>query len=382
VTGWSPSGSTASVAPDVLIRQVERLAADLSELSGPVAAQVQGMLGNHGWSRVDDLYLIGAGDSHHAGHAAEMAFETISGIACKAISAQRFADYGAPSLALRPGRPVVIGASASGRTPEVVAAMERAREHGARTIAVTGGRDSPAARAADDHIVLELPDLARSPGIRTYQATLLGLLVIAVELSAVRRTGSGDRPEALRKELAALAGPLEETAATQRERCRAVAELTATSPTVAVLGGGPNLGTALFSAAKLVEALGVAAMAEDLDEWWHVGRRVSPADRPLFVVAPPGRSHARAVQVAAAARRLGRRVIAVVDRQDAAVTRHANAVLPVAGQVREEFSPLLYHLFAGYTAAFVAQRLGRRIFQDDLTGLPRTLEGFAADERR
>jgi hypothetical protein len=47
------------------------------------------------------------------------------------------------------------------------------------------------------------------------------------------------------------------------------------------------------------------------------------------------------------------------------MTRHAHVVLPVHGEVREEFSPLLYHLFADYVASYVAARLGRSLFQSD-----------------
>jgi len=55
----------------------------------------------------------------------------------------------------------------------------------------------------------------------------------------------------------------------------------------------------------------------------------------------------------------------VVHKDDTAVTRHAYAVFPVQGAVREEFSPLLYPLFANYVASYVAARLGRSLFQSD-----------------
>jgi glucosamine--fructose-6-phosphate aminotransferase (isomerizing) len=45
-------------------------------------------------------------------------------------------------------------------------------------------------------------------------------------------------------------------------------------------------------------------------------------------------------------------------------------MLPVRGSVREEFSPLLYHVFAGYTACYLAGELGRMPFQADRPARP------------
>ena len=123
---------------------------------------------------------------------------------------------------------------------------------------------------------------------------------------------------------------------------------------------------------------GIFALGQDLEEWWHVERFAYPVAMPVFVIAPPGRSHWRAGDLAATARALGRRVIAVTHKDDTAVTRHAHAVLPVHGAVREEFSPVLYHLFANYVASYVAARLGRALFQSDRPELLQSVNEYYA----
>ena len=284
-----------------------------------------------------------------------MAFEAIAGVTCEPLSAQRFLDYGAAWMRdPPPDRTLVVATSASGGTRRVVQAIERAREHGALTIALIGTLDSAVALAADRAVVVEVPRRERSPGIRTYQASLLGMLLIAIRL------GEAD---ALRPELLALAEVVDATGRAIEGRSREVADLVAGARAMMTVGSGPSYGTALFGAAKLVEAAGVLAVGQDLEEWWHLERFALPADMPLFVIAPPGRSHWRAGDLAATARGLGRRVIAVTHSDDTDVTRHANAVLPVHGEVREELSPLVYHLFAGHVAAHVARLLGRVPFQ-------------------
>ena len=360
---------------EVMLRQLAGLADDLRQLTRPFAQQIETVLSPAEWAAVKNVYLTGDGDSYHASCALEMAFETLAEVGCRPMSAQRFVDYGAQWMRQQS---LVLAISASGGTQRVVQAIERAKEHGALSVAVTGTPNSPVARAADRAIVVELPQKERSPGICTYQASLLGLLLVAIQLGEMQAKQSQPEADALRQELVALADVVEATNAAVKEPCQEVAETVAAAPTLVMLGSGPSYGTALFSAAKLVEAAGIFAMGQDLEEWWHVERFAYPVDMPVFVLAPPGRSHWRAGEVAATARGLGRRVIAVAHPDDAEVTRHAHAVLPVQGETREEFSPLVYHVFASHVAAAVAEHLGRSLFQSDRPELLRSLNEYYA----
>lgn len=369
--------------PEVMLRQVEGLAGDLRQLTHLFAQQIRTVLAPSEWQVVKKVYLTGDGDSYHASCATEMAFEAIADVACAPMSAQRFLDYGAAWMrSVGPRQTLVIATSASGGTQRVVQAIERAKAHGALTIALTGTPNSAVTQAADRTVLVELPQKERSPGIRTYQASLLGMLLVAIQLGEMQNRYQQDEANSLRKELAALADVVEATTDAIKGRCREVADLIADTPTLVMAGSGPSYGTALFNAAKVIEASGVFAIGQDLEEWWHVERFAYPIDMPLFVIAPPGRSHWRAGDLAATARALGRRVIAVTHKDDTEVTRHAHAVLPVLGDMREEFSPLLYHLFADYVAAYVAERLGRALFQSDHPELLQSVNEYYASLQR
>ena len=369
--------------PEVMFGQVAGLADDLRQLTRPFEQQVRAVLTPSEWQAVKKVYLTGDGDSYHASCAAEMAFQVIADVACEPLSAQRFLDYGAAWM--RPATPphtLVIATSASGGTERVVQAIERAKEYGALTVALTGTPNSAVTQVADRSVVVELPHKERSPGIRTYQASLMGMLLVAIQLAERQGRYAQEETDRLRQELIALADVVDATTNAIQAGCREVADLIAASPIVVMLGSGPSYGTALYSAAKLVEAAGVFVLGQDLEEWWHVERFAYPLDMPVFVIAPPGRSHWRAQSVAATARGLGRRVIAVTHKDDTEVTRHAHMVLPVQGEVREEFSPLLYPLFTSYVAAHVAERLGRCPFQSDRPELLRSVNAYFASQRQ
>jgi glutamine---fructose-6-phosphate transaminase (isomerizing) len=359
------------IQPEVLIRQVESLADDLADHAGPVGGRVSGMLTAQEWAGSGTVYLTGDGDSYHAACAAEMAFESLAGVSCEPLSALRFLGYGAPWL--RPeaaGRPLVIAVSASGATQRVVQAIEAAKQRGALTIAITGAPGAAVTQAADRALVIELARPEPSPGIRTYQASLLGLLLTAIELGQARHHCPAQQARALRDELSALSGAVAATAAAVKDQCRDVASIAATSPVLVMTGSGPSYGTALFAAAKMTETAGVFAAGQDLEEWCHVERFAYPDAMPVFVIAPPGRSSQHAAALAKLARQQDRFVVAVTDQGDSDVAAYASAVLPVRGRVREELSPLLYHVFAGYVASYLAERLNRLPFRADR--LPRT----------
>ncbi len=369
--------------PDVMIRQVEGLAGDLRTLTAPLAQQIRTVLTLSEWRAVNKVYLTGDGDSYHASCAAEMAFQTIADVPCIPMSAQRFLDYGATWMRqAERQQTLVIATSASGGTKRVVQAIERAKEQGALTVALTGTPNSAVSQAAERTIVVELSHKERSPGIRTYQASLLGMFLVAIQLSEMRNVLTQEQTIRLHREFVSLADAIDATTAVIKERCHEVANMIADSPAMVMVGSGPSYGTALFSAAKMIEAAGVFAMSEDLEEWWHVQRFAYPVDMPVFVIAPPGRSYWRAGDLAATARALGRRVIAVTHKNDTQVTRHAHAVLPVWGDVREEFSPFLYCIFASYVASYIAARLERSLFQSDRPELAQSVHEYYASLRQ
>jgi glucosamine--fructose-6-phosphate aminotransferase (isomerizing) len=75
---------------------------------------------------------------------------------------------------------------------------------------------------------------------------------------------------------------------------------------VVILGTGPAYGSALFSAAKLIEAAGVQAWGQDVEEWTHLEFFCEPSTMPTWLLSSRGRSLGRELEVEAAARTIGR----------------------------------------------------------------------------
>lgn len=357
------------MSPEVLIRQVESLPALSREGTARFYTSIRNAFPAGELAGVNRVYLTGNGDSYHAAESAALAFEEFAGISCEPLSAQRFLDYGADYLPIYSQvSTLVVGISASGRTERGVQALERANDRGALTAAVTGMAGSAFTQTAKRSIVVSIEDYGPSPGIRTYHANLAGLLLLAVRLGVEKKRLTETAADALVAELERLDAVMSATLAAGRETAQALVSAWQDADRMIFAGSGPSYGTALFAAAKVVEAAGVFAVGQDLEEWAHVERYAHPQslpDMPLVVIAPPGRSRWRAGPLVELGKKLGRRVAVAAQEGDEEIARHADFVFPVIGEVREAFSPLVYHLVFNYFASDLTTALGRLCFRTD-----------------
>jgi glutamine---fructose-6-phosphate transaminase (isomerizing) len=314
---------------------------------------------------VKRIVITGAGDSHMAGVAAELAFEQIAGIPTEPMTAMQAARYGTPHFEkLFPRNPLTIGISVSGTVARTREALALARNEGALTVAVTANPDSPLAAAAERVFDCTVPDFAPAPGIRSYRVSLLVLYLLAIRLAEVSGRLTQDQAGQMREQLKGTADAIEATIQAVEERTRELAKAVAEQTNFVFVGDGPNYATALFSAAKVIEAAGRHAMGQDTEEWAHLQYfvNVDPAT-PTFIISPGGRGHGRAAELVEVMRRIGRTVIAVVAEGDEQIAAGADWVLPVVGEVPEVFSPMVYAVAGELFSAYLSQAVDEPPFR-------------------
>ncbi|GAA3728687.1 hypothetical protein GCM10022225_07570 [Plantactinospora mayteni] len=337
--------------------EVARLSHDLAASGPGLGVRLDDVLAAEPVPR--RVVVSGSGDSLFAAEAAEYAFGPAARSSYLVRTTHQLRDYGVPrSAAKSTSATLVVGVSASGGSVALADGLTRARSEGYRTLAVVGSADSPVGRSADRVVETALPERPPSPGIRSYQISLLALLLLSEWCAA------GGPPAArLDAERAGdLARLVAETVRRQAVPCRQLANRLRDTPIVQVLGGGSAFGSARYAAAKLVETAGVPALGQDLEEWWHVQRFATDRDTPLVVLAPPGRSHERAVRLCAQARDRGHPVAVLARAGDPAAREHADLVLPLPDAHPVGWSALVEHLFAAPLAVELAELLGRRPF--------------------
>ncbi len=352
-----------------MLDQIYSLPGMIGEIFQPFDAAVRTTLDFKLCLSLKRLYVTGCGDSHHAAVGTHLAFEALAGIPTEAQTALEFARYTAPFLPqTEPGTNVVIGISVSGEVSRTLEALQQGKAHGAMAIALCATPGSRIFSAGDLVINSQSPPFPdppgfHVPGVRSFTSNQLALLLAAVRIGEVRGRLVTADANALRKEIFALAGAVEGAITACDQAARNLAHDWADAQEFVFVGGGPNYATAMFSAAKMLEASGDPAMAQETEEWAHLQYFARAAATPTFLVTGGEGDRSRMLEVATAARAVGRRVAAIAPAALSAFTKIADRVLPVPDGVREMFSPLVACIPGLLFAAYRAELLGEPYFR-------------------
>ena len=319
---------------------------------------------------VKRIYLVGCGDSYHAPVGAELAFHQLAGVPTQAISALTFSRYVVGHLPpTGPKTNLVIAVSVSGVVSRTIEALRLARQAGATAVALTGAPDAPLAQSAEKVFQTTVPPLPDElagmvvPGVRSYLASQMALYSAAIRIGEVRGHLTTAQADALRAELLGLAGVMEATIRACEPIAHDLMRAWTDIPEFVYVGAGPSYGVAMFSAAKMLEASGDPALAQETEEGAHLqyfGRR---ADTPTVLISAADYDADRMAEVARAAQSIGRRTIGVLPDGEAAISRYVDHVLPVMGTIRECFAPLVYSIPGELLAAERAAAIGADYFQ-------------------
>jgi len=318
---------------------------------------------------VKRVYMTGCGDSHHASVGSELAFEQLAGVPTEALTAMQFARYAAEYMPKsEPGTNLVIGTSVSGEVSRTLEGLLLGKKYGATTVAMTATPTSRIGRAPDIMIDTTQPPFqdppgVHIPGVRSYVANQIGLLLVAVRIGEVRGHILTREADQYRQEIEALGDAAEKTIAAADPVARELAEAWKDAQEFVFVGSGPNFASALFSAAKVLEASGDPALGQDTEEWAHLQYFARNANTPTFLISAGDRDLSRVTEIAVAARQLGRRVAAVVPVSAVSVASQVNRVLPLAEGVREIFSPVISAIPASLFAAYRADVIGEPFFR-------------------
>jgi glucosamine--fructose-6-phosphate aminotransferase (isomerizing) len=176
----------------------------------------------------------------------------------------------------RAARHLAVGISQSGESPDVVRALETAREGGAYGVAFTNEPGSALARAADETVDLACGSERAVAATKTFTASLAGSLALVLRWAGRRDlvTALEQLPEAAARALELDVSPF-------------VPPL-AQGGGVYVLGRGPTLSVAREFALKLKEVARVHAEASSTHEFVHGPRAALEPGTPVVVVLPAG----------------------------------------------------------------------------------------------
>lgn len=251
------------------------------------------------------LYLCGIGTSFHAALIGEYLLRLLAADhpLARAVHSFEFVCYPPPLH----DKTAVLVVSHRGTKRYSLQALDRANRHGALTVAITG-KDS---------------------GEGIHHAGMV--------LSTVEQELSAAHTKSYTTALALLAG----LAVRLGKKC------------LVFVGGGPNAATAYEAALKVKETSYPPCEGTHVEQFLHGPVAGLSEEMAVWVVAPPGPSYARCLDVVKAAKAIGATTIALVQEGDGELSRVAAHVIELPA-VLEALTPLLYviplQLFSYYLA--------------------------------
>jgi glutamine---fructose-6-phosphate transaminase (isomerizing) len=314
------------------------------------------------WGRV---LLTGCGDSYYAGLAVELGFKTWTGLPVEVQPSLQGGRYAVPSM--QPPA-VVFSISHSGRVSRTIEAVALARAQGLDTVAVSGNPDSPITHEAHWVLARKLQVGGQTPGVRSYTQAQLFLWLAAIYIGECRGVLDQARATALKEDLR-RSGDLLEAGLEETDRlARNLANEWRGATQYLCVGGGPSYANALFSAAKLVEAVGVNAIGQELEEWAHIQFFLRSPQLPTLLIAPSGRCFDRALELVQVMQGLGCQLAVIGQHDQRPLTPHPCPYFNVHGSIDEALSPLVTSMPAELLACHLAQVCEERFFRADGRG--------------
>ena len=253
--------------------------------------------------KLDEILLLGSGDSYYAALAIEHAIALWTSARVRAAPAMFAGRYLLPTMRENAAEGLVVGISTSGEVARTIEALELANDAGFQTLALTSSSESTLAREANRVLQISVPVMEVGPGLLSYLASLLmGFALCAV-------LAGEDEAQDINRGLEHLPQALDNWGNDQREWMNEFSEGIRGREPIVFLGGGPAYGSALFAAAKVVEATGVAAWGQELEEWAHLEYFCEPAHMPTWFLSSGGRTFNRENELFTAAKTIGRNTI-------------------------------------------------------------------------
>jgi glutamine---fructose-6-phosphate transaminase (isomerizing) len=268
------------------------------------------------------IVITACGTAAHAGMVGKILIERLARLPVEVDIASEF-RYRDPLVG---PDTVVLAISQSGETADTLAAMEEARQRGARLWSIVNALGSQAMRLADASISMQVGPEIGVASTKAFTAPLVDLYMLAILLADLRRT----LPEGERRRLVGdlrLVPDLVSQCLDRAGEVEKVADLFKDSSHALYLGRGIQMPIAYEGALKLKEISYIHAEAYPAGEMKHGPIALVDRSLPIVALAPHDPWYEKMISQIEQAKARGGIVIAVASDGDEVLPRLADHIL-------------------------------------------------------
>jgi glutamine---fructose-6-phosphate transaminase (isomerizing) len=300
------------------------------------ARVVLGGVGDHlrDLTMTKKVILTACGTAWHAGLIGEFLFEQLARIPAEVEYASEF-RYRNPVIE---ENTMVIAISQSGETADTLAAIEQAKERGAKVFGVVNVVGSTIARMTDAGIYLRVGPEIGVASTKAFTAQVSVLTMLAIELGR-RRHLSNEAASTLLKELECIPDKIESILA-QSEDIKKIAAANIDRDNWLFLGRGVNYPVALEGALKLKEISYIHAEGLPAAEMKHGPIALITDGMPTVFIATKCSQYEKIIGNIEEVRARGGKTIVVATEGDENIKQYADHLITVPNTV-DQLQPIL-----------------------------------------
>jgi glucosamine--fructose-6-phosphate aminotransferase (isomerizing) len=274
-------------------------------------------------TRTRRLIMTACGTAFHAGLVGEFLFEQLARIPAETEYASEF-RYRNPIIE---DRTVVVAISQSGETLDTLAAVEEAKERGARVLGVVNVVGSSIARATDAGIYLHAGPEIGVASTKAFTAQVAVLTMLAIELGR-RKHISSDEADRHIDEFSQIPDKID-AILTQSDQIKEIAAANIDKNNWLFLGRGFNYPVALEGALKLKEISYIHAEGLPAAEMKHGPIALIADGMPAVFIATSGPQYDKIMGNIAEVRARGGKIIVVATEGDQNIAQHADHLITI-----------------------------------------------------
>lgn len=317
------------------------------------------------------IYITGCGDSiAAAGVMAGVMKEYSQVFHCQEVEPMDFSRFMKKEElgAGEPDSPLVIAISAGGGTARIQEILRKSKAMGAFTILLTNNRESASAREANRVFCLNTPKMPKDfPGLRSYFASMIGLIALALRIGHVRGVLPPSAPLECKEAVSRYVHSYSKEMERMENQMFALAEVWKEFERFEFIGDGPERYSALFALEKFVEVTGTMAGYDDSEDWCHIGYHLKNPETVGTILFADCHSegYERERETAQAACGIGRPLLVITNGAQSDFPKEAHVCrIPDTPKEFRWLMPLMDYAPAAILAGYCAVLAGRKFFNE------------------
>ena len=214
---------------------------------------------------IDTIYLLGSGTSYHAALCARSVLEKELNIKVNASYPIRFKD----DELITSKNTLVVGISHAGRSSSTIKGLDKAKNLGLKTIAMTAEKDKPISKHADKTIYIEIGPEYAGPKTKGFIGSIATIVLFGLNLGVSKGLISREKKDELTQRMLKTTNNIPDIATKAWDWYKANKEELIKARRMIVIGYGNCLGAMMEGTLKISEAVRYSVVGYELEEFMH-----------------------------------------------------------------------------------------------------------------